>query len=318
MNVIIINFTFLLYFVSFIFAIYSAFIKRKIEDNVFRNIFLFASLLNAISIILRWYEADRPPFSNRYESMILTIFCFSMTYYFFSRYYKSKVINFLAALMALLMITYAMFYTDIRIKPLMPALKSNWLIIHVVSYMAAYGIIVLSFLLSCASVIQYIFKKGEFSKKNYFFTEENDETNMLSIDNNKYRYSKCADVGSTPLSCLNYKLISIAFPLLNLGLITGAVWSNISRGDYWSWDPKETWALICWFFYINYLHIPYSLPKIFKNMDARTLKFIESLVLILGFALILFTYLGLHLLPSGNKSLHIYSLHKFDLVFYMT
>ena len=92
---------------------------------------------------------------------------------------------------------------------------------------------------------------------------------------------------------VNYKSIAVGFPLLSLGIITGAAWANYAWGTYWSWDPKETWSLITWFIYAAYLHARFT--RGWHGTRAAVLS-------ILGFTAVIFTYFGVNFLLSGLHS----------------
>jgi len=92
---------------------------------------------------------------------------------------------------------------------------------------------------------------------------------------------------------VNYKSIAVGFPLLSLGIITGAAWANYAWGTYWSWDPKETWSLITWFIYAAYLH-----ARLTRGWQGRR----AALLSIVGFLAVVFTYFGVNFLLSGLHS----------------
>ncbi|HNR14850.1 MAG TPA: cytochrome c biogenesis protein CcsA, partial [Thermodesulfobacteriota bacterium] len=98
---------------------------------------------------------------------------------------------------------------------------------------------------------------------------------------------------SEKLEDMNYKAIAIGFPMLTLGIITGAAWANYAWGSYWSWDPKETWSLITWFVYATFLHA--RVVRGWKGKRAAVLS-------IIGFIAVLFTYFGVNYLLSGLHS----------------
>jgi cytochrome c-type biogenesis protein CcsB len=98
---------------------------------------------------------------------------------------------------------------------------------------------------------------------------------------------------TTILDEINYKSIVIGFPMLTLGIITGAAWANYAWGTYWSWDPKETWSLITWFVYAAFLHARFT--RDWKGRKAAILS-------IAGFAAVLFTYFGVNYIISGLHS----------------
>jgi len=95
------------------------------------------------------------------------------------------------------------------------------------------------------------------------------------------------------LDDLNYRAIMIGFPLLTIGIITGAAWANYAWGTYWSWDPKETWSLIVWFIYAAFLHARFTKGWVGK---------LAAWLSIIGFAATIFCYLGVNLFLSGLHS----------------
>jgi cytochrome c-type biogenesis protein CcsB len=92
---------------------------------------------------------------------------------------------------------------------------------------------------------------------------------------------------------INYKSIVIGFPMLTLGIVTGAAWANYAWGTYWSWDPKETWSLITWFLYAALLH-----GRLTVGWRGRK----AAILAIVGFAALVFTFLGVNLVLSGMHS----------------
>jgi len=154
-----------------------------------------------------------------------------------------------------------------RIQPLMPALQSSWLTYHVVTIMLSYSAFTISFLVSMI----YVFK------------------DFLGGDESPIGLLKKIP-GLEKIELFNYKIIAVGFPLLTLGIITGAIWANIAWGRPWGFDPKETWSAITWLIYASYLHI-----RFLSGWKGRG----SIIISILGFAAVLFTYLGVnYLLPS--------------------
>jgi cytochrome c-type biogenesis protein CcsB len=113
-------------------------------------------------------------------------------------------------------------------------------------------------------------------------------------------YKRTALAGALPdekkLDDMAYRVITVAFPFLSFGIIMGAVWAHESWGRYWGWDPKETWALITWFVYAAYLHTRITLGWVGKPGAA---------IAVAGFAVVLFTYMGVNLGLTG-EGLHTY------------
>ena len=195
-------------------------------------------------------------------------------------------------------------------SPLVPALKSNWLMMHVTVMMLSYASLIVGSLLGILFLILTNGRKDEillqgnsygrsFSDSNLantaFYKEDSTENYSTLISEN--------DVVVTPnkrlnllesLDNLSYRTISFGFPLLTIGIIAGAVWANEAWGSYWSWDPKETWALITWLVFASYLH-----ARITKSWQGRKPAIIASL----GFIVVWICYLGVNFLGKG---LHTY------------
>jgi len=151
-----------------------------------------------------------------------------------------------------------------RIQPLIPALKSNWLIAHVITCFIGYAAFALSFGISLMYLIKQREKKGD-SRFVGLFPES---SNLYEV---------------------NYQLIMLGFLFLSIGIITGAVWANSAWGRYWGWDPKETWSLITWFIYATLLHARRT-----RGWEGKRIVYLS----ILGFVAVLFTYFGVNYLPG--------------------
>ncbi len=151
-----------------------------------------------------------------------------------------------------------------RIKPLVPALKSNWLIAHVFVCFLGYSAFAIAFGIS----IMYLMKSG--TKLKY--------TGII-------KYMPDTEL----LDDLIYRMVMFGFLFLTAGIITGAVWANSAWGTYWSFDPKETWSLITWFVYAILLHL-----RFMTGWRGKKIAWIS----ILGFTAVLFTYFGVNYLPG--------------------
>jgi cytochrome c-type biogenesis protein CcsB len=238
----------------------------------------FAWLIQTAGIILRWSESyqmgiGHAPLTNMYESVVFFAWTIVILYLVIEVKYKTKVIGAFAVPFAFLAMAYASFSTDISktISPLVPALQSNWLISHVVTCFIGYA----SFAVAAGLGIMY------FIKKNKPETEDSaiDETTRLP--------------SLTVLDGLIHSSMVFGFIWLTAGIITGAVWANSAWGTYWSWDPKETWSLITWFFYALTLHARYT-----RGWSGKPI----ALLAIFGFISVLFTYYGVNFLLSGLHS----------------
>ncbi|MDO9209706.1 MAG: c-type cytochrome biogenesis protein CcsB [Deltaproteobacteria bacterium] len=235
-------------------------------------------LIHTAAILWRWVESyqlgmGHAPLSNMYESLVFFSWCIALLYLLWERKMKSRIIGAFAMPFAFLFIAYASLAPGVsdRIDPLIPALQSNWLHAHVITCFLSYA----SFALSCGVSIMYLLKirKKEKGKK---------ETGWISL--------------FPPLESLDalvYKTIAVGFPLLTIGIITGAAWANYAWGSYWSWDPKETWSLITWFVYAIFLHARFAR----EWRGKRT-----AVISVIGFAAVIFTYFGVNYVLSGLHS----------------
>lgn len=263
--------------VAFVIVSITYVIKEVWRPEILRRgavaIFVAAFLLNSILVVNRWIEAGHAPFSNLYESLVFYAWSVGFAYLVLEYLYGLRIVGALSAVMIMLLLLYAS-TTDETIKPLMPALQSNWLTIHVVTYFIGYGALGISFITALLFLGSWM-RSGK-------------------------------NPGETTLGFekLSYKIVAFGFPFLTLGLVTGAVWANKAWGTYWSWDPKETWSLITWLIYLGYLHLPLALPRM--NIDRAKIPLIQSTCLVMAFLAVVFTYLGLAYLPSASDSEHIY------------
>jgi len=226
---------------------------------------------NTAGIILRWVESYRlgfghAPLSNLYESLIFFAWTIVLLYLFIERRYKFRIIGAFATPLAFLALAYASLSPNIsdRIQPLLPALKSNWLIAHVIACFIGYAAFAIAFGLS----IMYLFKKRD-TEGSSGLLERFPSPNVLEE--------------------LNHQLVMLGFLFLSAGIITGAVWANSAWGRYWGWDPKETWSLITWFVYATLLH-----ARMMRGWRGRKIAYLS----IFGFAAVLFTYFGVNYLPG--------------------
>ena len=226
---------------------------------------------NTAGIALRWVESyqlgiGHAPLSNLYESLVFFAFTIILIYLFIERKYQNRVIGAFTTPIAFLALAYASMSPNIsdRIQPLIPALKSNWLIAHVIACFIGYGAFAVAFGVS----FMYLVKQK-------------------SSDNKSSMLNLLPDVDM--LDDLNHRLVMFGFLFLSVGIITGAVWAYSAWGRYWGWDPKETWSLITWFVYATLLH-----ARMMRGWRGKRTAFLS----IGGFAAVLFTYFGVNLLPG--------------------
>ena len=233
-------------------------------------------IVETTAIFLRWYESyemgiGRAPLTNLYESLVFFAWTIAIVYLLIERKFKIKTAGAFVTPFPFIIMAYASL-TPNEIQPLVPALQSNWLISHVVTCFVGYAAFAVSFGVSFLYLFKVKAEKRSGKKEGAFMG-----------------YLPSSEV----LDEVGYKTIAIGFPLLTIGIITGAFWANVAWGTYWSWDPKETWSLIVWLIYAAYLH-----ARITKGWRGNK----AALLSIIGFSATLFCYLGVNLILSGLHS----------------
>ena len=157
---------------------------------------------------------------------------------------------------------------------------------HVINYFVSYSALSISF---SAAIIYLIYRA--------IYRGRAQEI-VMSGSNSQLRKDVTFDK-------LAYISVTIGFPFLTVGLITGSIWAKGAWGTYWGWDPKETWSLISWLVYLAYLHLPMILPK--TKIKKTFAPILLSIVLLVAFPIVLFTFMGMHKLPTAVDSDHIYA-----------
>lgn len=237
-------------------------------------------MAHTAAIGLRWYESyqipgahGHAPLSNLYESVVFFAWTILLIYILIDLRYRQRAVGAFVLPFAFLGMTWAQLRLDTAIEPLVPALQSNWLTYHVITCFLGYA----AFAVACGVSLMYLIKVGKESDSNAP-TEKGIQALFPS---------------TKVLDDLNYKAIMIGFPLLSLGIITGAAWANYAWGTYWSWDPKETWSLIVWFIYAAFLHARFTRGWVGRK---------AAVLSVAGFAATIFCYLGVNLVLSGLHS----------------
>ena len=251
-----------------------------------------ANLCLTSQLVLRWWESGHFPISNLYESLCFLAWGCTLTQLLVERSWPSPLVPAAATPMALGCVAFASFALPDRLQeasPLVPALRSSWLVMHVSVIMISYAALLVGSLLSLAVL----------------FTDRGNslELRSSSIGSGGYRQAQLAtpqlQLSSVAmpaveqLDSLSYRTITVGFLLLSVGLVSGAVWANEAWGSWWSWDPKETWALICWLVYAAYLH-----TRLIRGWQGRK----PALVAAAGLVVIVVCYIGVNLLGIGLHS----------------
>jgi cytochrome c-type biogenesis protein CcsB len=192
---------------------------------------LIATLLLLAGVIFRGISANRVPWGNMYEFSITGALSFSIAYLFALVKYKMRWLALPASIAILITVGTAVTLLYVPSAPLVPALKSTWLVIHV----------------SAAIISGGVFLLANFIAGTYLILDRYEQKGARPVWMQKLPSLESLDNFS-------YRLIALVFPIWTFSVIAGAIWAEAAWGRYWGWDPKETWAFITWVAYAAYLH----------------------------------------------------------------
>jgi cytochrome c-type biogenesis protein CcsB len=202
------------------------------------------------------------PLSNLYESLIFFGWAITLGLILVQLRFQSDIVIVLGLPLVFLVMAYTFLLDDStkHIKPLIPALQSNWLVAHVITCFLGYAGFTASFV---AAVLLLLSRSADPLQRSLPSPEVLDE--------------------------IVYRAVLVGYPMLSLGIITGAAWADYAWGTYWSWDPKETWSLITWLVYSAFLH-----ARLTRGWTGER----TAILSVAGFAAVLFTYFGVNYLPG--------------------
>jgi cytochrome c-type biogenesis protein CcsB len=265
------------------------------NSSVVRLLVATANLCLTAQLVLRWWESGHFPISNLYESLCFLAWGCTLTQLLVERSWPSPLVPAAATPIGLGCVAFASFALPETLRqasPLVPALRSSWLVMHVSVIMLSYAALLVGSLLSLA--VLFVDRQSTL------------ELRSSSIGSGGFRQAQLATPGagnvqlssspfkiSEQLDSLSYRTITVGFLLLSVGLVSGAVWANEAWGSWWSWDPKETWALICWLVYAAYLH-----TRLIRGWQGRKPAIVASA----GLVVIAVCYIGVNLLGIGLHS----------------
>jgi len=258
------------YFAAGLISITELFKESKTTAKIALLSALTGFSIHTISIAYRYLAAGHIPITNPHEATSFFAWCIVLIFFVLQYRYKISLLSsFIMPIVFFLMLTSSMLSREI--KPLSPSLQSYWLGIHTVFAFLGNAAFALAFGIGLMYLVQE-------------------------------RYVKTKHLGSLfvrlpslqTLDEINYRLISFGFPLLTLAIITGALWAETAWGNYWNWDPRETWSLITWFIYAIVLHA--RLVAGWRGKRAAVLSMI-------GFLTIIIAFFGVKLLKKG---LHVF------------
>jgi cytochrome c-type biogenesis protein CcsB len=251
----------------------SFFLFKNMKFVGYLGVLLSNVLLMSI-LILRWIESNHFPLSNLYESLIFLAWSLTLFQIIFEKLTTNSYIGIINTPIAMFITAFASFTLPTEMQqssPLVPALQSNWLMMHVTIMILSYAALISGSLFSISFLVI------NFSSK---------KTDNGPVPNDILILEKNLDI-------LSYRALGLGFPLLTIGILSGAVWANETWGSYWSWDPKETWAFITWVTFAIYLH-----TRIVKGWSGEKPALIASI----GFLVVWVCFLGVNLFGKGLHS----------------
>jgi len=300
-----------------------------------------ANLCMATLLGARWIEAGYFPLSNLYESLFFLTWGITTVHLIAENSSRSRLVGVVTSPVAMLIAAFATLTLPSQMQtsePLVPALKSNWLMMHVSVMMLSYSALMVGSLLAIAFLVvtrgQNIQLQGSsvgtggYRSNGYRLHKASElisQPPASPVENNGFARFESSSNGNgnaniavlnlvstsepqiasaEPLSPqrlslaetldnISYRIIGLGFPLLTIGIIAGGVWANEAWGSYWSWDPKETWALITWLVFAAYLH-----ARITRGWQGRS----PAILAAAGFVVVWVCYLGVNLLGKGLHS----------------
>ena len=233
-----------------------------------------AVVMGFVGMLVRWYESyligpdiGHIPVSNLYEVFILFCLVTALFYLYYEQQYATRQLGPFVLLVITAAVAFLLWYMVSRdageIQPLVPALQSWWMKIHVPANFIGYG----TFALAAMVAIAYLLKaRGIFV----------DRLPALEV-----------------LDDIMYKAIAVGFAFFTIATILGALWAAEAWGGYWSWDPKETWALIVWLNYAAWLHM-----RLIKGLRGQ----VAAWWAVVGLLVTTFAFLGVNMFLSGLHS----------------
>jgi cytochrome c-type biogenesis protein CcsB len=273
---------FLLFFAMIFYWISLSFPKNNFVFQGGRILVAGSNLLFMVMLGIRWVTQGYFPLSNLYESLIFLSWGISFIHLVVESKTQSRLIGAIATPLLFFLSGFSSLTLPTEMQkalPLVPSLQSNWLMMHVSMMMVSYATLILGSLLSIL-YLAFVYFNNQSKEVNYT------TGNVSSLSVSKLALLQTVDIWS-------YRIIGLGFPFLTIGIISGAVWANEAWGSYWSWDPKETWALITWLVFAIYLH-----SRLLKGWQGKQAAVLGSC----GFFVIWICYLGVNFLGKGLHS----------------
>jgi len=279
---------FFLFFAMILYWISLSFPKNNFVFQVSKTLVTLSNLLFMVTLIIRWVSQGYFPLSNLYESLIFLSWGISFIHLIVEYKTQSRLIGAIATPLLFFLSGFSSLTLPTEMQkalPLVPSLQSNWLMMHVSMMMVSYATLILGSLLSIL-YLAFLSFSGQKSQVTFESSSIGTSSGTSSVGYSKLSLLQTVDIWS-------YRIIGLGFPFLTIGIISGAVWANEAWGSYWSWDPKETWALITWLVFAIYLH-----SRLLKGWQGKQAAILGSC----GFFVIWICYLGVNFLGKGLHS----------------
>jgi len=255
--------------------------RSSFTEKVASGLTWSAATMGMIGLMVRWRESylishdvGHIPVSNLYEVFILFAIITALLYLFYERRYQTRSLGGFVLLVITAAVAFQLWYTFEKqaheIQPLVPALQSYWMKIHVPANFVGYG----AFAMAAMIGVAYLLKS---------WCQTARPQGLLA--------SVLPDLSM--MDDLMYKSIALGFAFFTVATVLGALWAAEAWGGYWSWDPKETWALIVWLNYAAWLHM-----RMTKGWHGRPMAWWA----IIGLFVTLFAFLGVNMFLSGLHS----------------
>lgn len=270
MEIILFKFALIFYFAATVVGIIELFRKTKATSKIILSLAGIGFVIHTANIIYRYIAGGHIPITNFHEATSFFSWCIVLIFFLLEFRYKiSLLCSFIMPIVFLLMLSSSMLPKEI--KPLNPELQSYWLGVHTVFAFLGNG----AFALASGIGTMYLVQEHHVKSK---------QLGRL--------FEKLPSLQT--LDEVNYRLITVGFPLFTLAIITGALWAEKTWGSYWRWDAREVWSLITWLIYAIVLHT--RITAGWRGKRAAVLS-------IFGFLTILIAFFGIKLLRKG---LHVF------------
>lgn len=261
--------TLVVYFVATLLYLIGVITRREQLGHCAKWTLVIGFVAHCVALGARWAATGFPPAATLYEALSFFSWALVGTYLLFDLRYRITALGAFVCPLALVMMIGGSAAAK-QVTPVNPILDSWWFPVHVTLAFLGYAV----FAVAAMAGVMYLLQERRVKAKKFsglFFR-------LPSLD---------------ILDSINYKCLSFGFPLMTMGIISGAIWANSAWGGYWRWEPKETGALVTWFLYAALLH-----GRLTVGWRGRR----AAIFAIIGFVCLLFTFLGVNLLSGGQHT----------------